>query len=291
MIPCAYCDQPCQPTREHVIPRWYSLTPGELETFNARQPVTHLKGDLMIKDVCSACNGGVLSQLDAYGKNLYDDYFSAPVGLGDVVDVAFDINRLSRWLLKLSFNSGRANGTDLLVLTQYRDAIFGSQPIGPNFFLSCHLIGPSIADEQQKLIRPATPADLAEELMPPEWFRICSMRLPISPITQLVQRQILINSYAFSMIVAPAVAEPSSELHDAVAVFHRTFPSSVELCSDSKSTKLFCNWDHAAQSIEQLYSAYPNRFGYESNDYTKRLLREQAGGTILALTREVGAVG
>ncbi len=154
MIPCAYCEKPCQPTREHIVPRWYSLTPGESETFNARQPITHLKGDLMIKDVCSTCNGGVLSQLDGYGKKLYDNYFSVSVGLGDVVEVTFDIHQLTRWLLKLSFNSGMANGTDMQVLAQYRDVISGRQPIGGNVFLSCHLIGPSIVDDQQKLIRP-----------------------------------------------------------------------------------------------------------------------------------------
>lgn len=287
MISCAYCDAFCQPTREHIVPRWYSVTPGDSESFNARQPFTHLKGDLMVKDVCASCNGGVLSKLDAYGKKLYDEIFSVTARYGDVQEVSFDVIQLSRWLLKLSFNSGRANGTDLPVLKQYRDVILGKESIGQNFFLACHLIGPSIADENQKLIRPATDDDPKEKVIHPHWFRICQLRLPLSPITQIVQRQVLINSYSFSIIVAPRAEEQSAELRNAIAEFRNLFPSGVELKPDAKCSTIYCNWDHAAQSIGQLYNAFPNRFGYESNDYTKRLLREQKGGTILALTRDI----
>jgi hypothetical protein len=286
MISCAYCDAFCQPTREHIVPRWYSLTLGNLATFNARQPFTQLKGDLMVKDVCASCNGGVLSKLDAYGKKLYDEIFSVTARYGDVKEVSFDVIQLSRWILKLSFNSGRANGTDLPVLKQYRDAILGKESIGQNFFIACHLIGPSIADENQKLIRPATDDDPEEGVIHPHWFRICQLRLPLSPITQIVQRQILINSYSFSIIAAPRSEEQSAELRDTIIEFRNLFPSAVELKPAAKHSRLYCNWDHAAQSIGQLYNAFPNRFGYESNDYTKRLLREQNGVTILALTRD-----
>ena len=291
MIPCAYCDERCQPTREHIVPRWYSLTPGDSETFNARQPFTHLKGDLMVKDVCTTCNGGVLSKLDAYGKKLYDEIFSVTSSYGDVTDLSFDVVQLSRWLLKLSFNSGRANGTDLPVLTQYRSAILGKESIGQNFFIACHLIGPSIADETLKLIRPAIDADPKEEVIHPHWFRICHMRLPLSPITQLMQRQILINSYSFSLIAAPRSEEQSTDLQDAIIEFRSLFPSAVELIPDATYARLYCNWDHAAQSIGQLYNGFPSRFGYESNDYLKRLLQEQTRGTILALTRDIVEAG
>lgn len=287
MISCAYCDAFCQPTREHIVPRWYSLTPGDSETFNARQPFTHLKGDLMVKDVCATCNGGVLSRMDAYGKKLYDELFSVTARYGDVTDVSFDVIQLSRWLLKLSFNSGRANGTDLPVLKQYRDAILGKEYLGQNFFIACHLIGPSIADETQNLIRPAIDDDPEDEVIHARWFRICQLRLPLAPITQLVQRQILINSYSFSIIAAPRSEERSTDLQNAIIEFRNLFPSAVELIPDAEYSKLYCNWDHAAQSIGQLYDAFPNRFGYESNDYTKRLLLEQSGGTILALTRDI----
>jgi hypothetical protein len=50
---CVYCGRVCQQTREHVIPDWYNDTPGEAETFSARAPLTHLKGDLIVRDVCA----------------------------------------------------------------------------------------------------------------------------------------------------------------------------------------------------------------------------------------------
>ena len=40
MLNCAYCDMPCQQTREDVIPDWYNGTAGEAEMFSARTPLT-----------------------------------------------------------------------------------------------------------------------------------------------------------------------------------------------------------------------------------------------------------
>jgi hypothetical protein len=111
------------------------------------------------------------------------------------------------------------------------------------------------------------------------------MRLPLSPVTPLVQRQVLINSYAFSIILASDDIAVASEFQYAVEEYRKLFPSAVQLGPGVDRSKLLCTWDHAAQSIEQLHSEFPIRFGYESNDHTKRLLRNQRGATILALTR------
>ncbi len=105
---CAYCDMACKQTREHVIPRWYNDTPGDTETFSARVPLTHLQGDLIVKDVCQSCNGGSLSSLDAYGKELYERYFAFPVYAGETIGFDYDGDRLLRWLLKLSYNTPAA---------------------------------------------------------------------------------------------------------------------------------------------------------------------------------------
>ena len=57
MKPCPYCGKSCKPTREHLIPDWYSHVGSQEghEIFNARRPTKHLRGDVEIKDVC----GGV----------------------------------------------------------------------------------------------------------------------------------------------------------------------------------------------------------------------------------------
>lgn len=100
--------RPAVLTREHVIPDWYCRLPGEDETFSARAPVTHLRGDLIVRDVCRECNGGPLGKLDEYGKRLYERHFADPVYAGEPVTLAADGERLVRWLLKVSFNSARA---------------------------------------------------------------------------------------------------------------------------------------------------------------------------------------
>jgi hypothetical protein len=105
VLNCSYCDTPCQQTREHVIPRWYNDTPGEAETFSARAPLTHLQGDLIVRDVYGNRNNGVLSSLESYCKELYKRYFTAPVYASETVGFHYDGDRLIRWILKLSYNS------------------------------------------------------------------------------------------------------------------------------------------------------------------------------------------
>ncbi len=79
------------------------------------------------------------------------------------------------------------------------------------------------------------------------------MRLPLSPVTPLVQRQVLINSYAFSIIVASDDIAVASEFQRAVEEYRKFFPSAVQLGPGVDKAKLLCTWDHAAQSIEQLH--------------------------------------
>ena len=62
-----------------------------------------------MKDVCDKCNNGRLDSLDAYGKEIYDWYFSSIVYEQETIDISFDADKLLRWLLKPSFNSRRAH--------------------------------------------------------------------------------------------------------------------------------------------------------------------------------------
>jgi hypothetical protein len=62
-----------------------------------------------IKDVCAKCNNVVLSRLDTYGLQLYRDSFSRIFEREQSVCFEYDYDKLLRWLLKLNYNSGRAN--------------------------------------------------------------------------------------------------------------------------------------------------------------------------------------
>lgn len=62
-----------------------------------------------IKDVCADCNNGVLSQLDTYAINLITKYNGKIDENTKKVFLKYDYNKLSRWLLKVCYNSARAN--------------------------------------------------------------------------------------------------------------------------------------------------------------------------------------
>ena len=213
MLNCAYCDILCKPTREHVIPRWYNDTPGGATTFSARAPFTHLQGDLIVKDVCQACNGGVLSALDAYGKELYDRYFASPVYAGDSVEFKYDGNRLIRWFLKLSYNSARAQNADSRVLREYRNVVLGTAPLPDRIRCWLHVVAPTYHYPENSMPRPARREERGDpNVDEPLWFRIGQFRLVSHPGPLLVQRTVVINSYAFTLLIARADAQwPSKE--------------------------------------------------------------------------------
>ncbi|GLO12091.1 hypothetical protein PPUJ20028_06720 [Pseudomonas putida] len=110
---CAYCKQEAPATREHVIPAFIYRFQKQLEAnvigWNevAKKMVG---GEHQVKDVCGACNSGVLSSLDAYGKSfLTSNGFLTQNYSKLYAELTFDYDQLARWLLKISFNSTRTD--------------------------------------------------------------------------------------------------------------------------------------------------------------------------------------
>lgn len=108
---CAYCKQEASATREHVIPafiyRFQKQSEASVIGWNevAKKMVG---GEHQVKDVCETCNGGVLSALDAYGKEfLNSNGFLTQNYTALSADLTYDYDQLARWLLKISFNSTR----------------------------------------------------------------------------------------------------------------------------------------------------------------------------------------
>lgn len=173
MLNCAYCDELHKQTREHVIPRWYNDTPGHAETFSARAPVTHVQGDLIVKDVCEDCNSRILASLDGYGKELFDRYFNTPVYEGETVAFEYDGDRLLRWLLKLSYNSARAQNADVRVLREYRAIVLGLSPFTNRIRCWLHLVTASCFDAASQSIRCAQREEQGQSnVEEPRWFRL-----------------------------------------------------------------------------------------------------------------------
>ena len=289
MLNCAYCDMPCQQTREHVVPRWYNDTPGEAETFSARAPLTHVKGDLIVRDVCTVCNSGVLSSLDGYGKELYERYFATPVYAGEAVTFDYDGDRLLRWLLKLSYNSARAQNADVRVLAEYRKVMLGESPLPDRIRCWLHLVSATCLDDSSKVARPARRDEQGQpNVEEPLWFRICQFRLRDYPALALVQRMVVINSFSFALLIARADAEwPCPEFDQWIKVFNNIYPEAMPILPGMGTLTATTGGDHAVASIAFSLSTYPSRFFEEPNPYVEGVLKGKLGVFLLHVPHEL----
>src|SRR5436190_20485230 len=91
----------------------------------------------------------------AYGKELYNRYFAIPVYAGETITFEYDGDRLLRWLLKLSYNSARAQNADVRVLREYRKVMLGESPLPDRIRCWLHLVSATSIDSEVKVIRPA----------------------------------------------------------------------------------------------------------------------------------------
>lgn len=112
---CAYCKTPLgitghQKTDEHIIPNsLLKLYPEQDISFHNEKKYVDNRG-MTISDVCSACNNGILSELDSYGKALIESTFFTPYEFNDyylVFDISLNTPLFTRWLLKIAYNSIR----------------------------------------------------------------------------------------------------------------------------------------------------------------------------------------
>jgi len=286
-VNCAYCDNPCTPTREHVIPDWYGKTPGESSTFNARSPMKQLSGDILVKDVCPNCNNIVLGALDAYAKELYDRFFASPVYQGETVDFEYDADRLVRWLLKVSYNSGRAQNADVRILRDYRKVMLGEEPITGHVRCWVSLTTPTYFDEKNTP-RPAMPHERGDEnVEEPRWFRITQFRMADHRGDYLVQRLVLINSFRFTILVDRKDSDlPSIEMDTWIAAFSKEYPEAVPILPVGRLA-VGTNHDHYASSVSPLFSHFPSRFLDDPNPLVAQVAAREIGGVGLIITPDM----
>lgn len=260
MIPCAYCDVDCEPTREHVIPQWYIDLHGiqALETFNGRNPVNHTQGPLLVKDVCARCNNQILGELDQYGKAVYDKYCHEPIYLGESCHFDVDSVLLKRWLLKLCFNSGRMHGADTLILSQYREFILGKMESPRPFPVYVHLISPTDFSTDPPTAATRPNGDRVVE--PVRWFRFGQLRVLPSLLTDVVQRQVYIGGLCFTLFVrSPKNPKHFDHVARIIPEFQKIFPQ-ARIVPDSGSVRIQAGNLHALSTMAQHISNFPTRY-------------------------------
>jgi hypothetical protein len=111
---CAYCGKEGK-SKEHIFPSWLIKKTPEYELKFSKIKGQVSPNENVVHDVCEECNNGPLSQLDESCRVLYDSQLSQIVR--GPVKIEYDFTKLTRWLLKVAFNSARKNKADLSSFT------------------------------------------------------------------------------------------------------------------------------------------------------------------------------
>lgn len=122
----------------------YVDTPGQ--DFGAWNEATlsRVGGQHTVKDVCTSCNSGPLSALDAYGKDfLATNGILRPI-LQPTLTLKYEYEKLLRWLAKIIYNSIRASGDYTHPVSGLREFVLtGSNAPGSKYlFIVCELLRP-----------------------------------------------------------------------------------------------------------------------------------------------------
>lgn len=190
---CAFCDQPAPLTREHIWPRCIiERTPSYSARYLGKTE-KFFEGELTVKDVCATCNNGVLSSLDDYICSLYDRQLSRIALRRQPRTVLLDYPLLSRWLLKASYNSARANLSDVAVLKQYAPYILAGTPDPEGFEVRLELVAPS---KNPKYV----PGSSIMQEIPPHSVRCCRIEIPHNPVPDTIVRLVAVNSFYFWLV-------------------------------------------------------------------------------------------
>lgn len=184
---CAYCGKEGSLTKEHIWPLSI-IQRSFIKSMRFSQRANKVfSADLTIADVCALCNNGNLSLLDSYLCKLYDKYFNEFAEKISTITFEYDYNNLLRALLKISFNTARANKnlTDTKLLERHKDFVLNGGEPPENFILFLDLIPPTLNGNEKVYPHSARSGSILFR-MKVDWARI---------------RLVSINSYYFYIII------------------------------------------------------------------------------------------
>lgn len=215
MKSCSYCGKKKPATREHIIPSWYYKyrpSPNDIG-FMERAKGKIVKTELVVRDVCADCNNGELARLDGHARRLFESQLVNYVYSDTAGEIQYDYDQLVRWLLKVSYNSARAHGSDTEILSQYREVILGSAPLPENLVLRVRTIAPTCGADYdiERATRTSTVVDH------PDWFRVGVFRVNEFDSMYWAFRHITINSYCF-LLYAPDLSPASKARTELLAL-------------------------------------------------------------------------
>lgn len=192
---CAYCGQTAKATREEVMPLFLSDNRPSYRTVLDHRRRAVRKGRITpVRDVCSKCNGGILSQLDNYASGLDKTYFRQIVSPKPAVEFRFNFDLLLRWLLKLTYNADRTAPPPYEMRTFVPYILGEASEPPPRTTLLLGLISPSVIPKE------AHSSD-APEVLEPLSCGVGHFNVgPPADADITLGRDVQINSYLFCVI-------------------------------------------------------------------------------------------
>lgn len=202
---CAYCGLPRPLSREHIWPNGF-LRRGRFGLKYSARAGRTFEGDLVVRDVCETCNNGPLGALDGYACELYDSNFRHFPEHFTPVRFAFEYSKLTRWLIKVAFNSARAQGhDDTELLNRYRPVILAegdSCPLYVNVFVA--LVGPGTLEFG---------AGRPNRKIYPEVARSGPIIIPnVDGYQHVSTRMVMINGYFFTLVLSRTPLMPGEDV-------------------------------------------------------------------------------
>jgi hypothetical protein len=274
---CAYCGKPsARPTREHVFPdaldrefRKDGNPPAESYWID-RLEKKMVGGQPTVKDVCPKCNNVVLSKLDSYGLELYKRYFYRIAEAGESVKFDYDYDRLLRWILKLNFNSARANSADDLEdLQKHRWYILGEHKRPVRLALYLTLIFQHAIDDEAEARAIRLGAKISGSHHTPDMLRIGRFTIQDPGWTPLVSRTAIFQSFFFSFFFV-SEKEPAADLARLKKLFSKHQPNAVLVVPERGHLRVGAGMSssdaintHIQKNIIHYAKIYPNLFAEE----------------------------
>jgi hypothetical protein len=245
---CAYCRKAAPLTREHIWPGGIIARAKIINTSYLGKLEKFIDTELTIRDVCAECNNGPLSTLDSYVCDLFDAQFSRPPVRRQARTFIYDYETLLRWLLKISFNTARANESDVEVLSKYADFMLEGGCPPADIQVRLELIHASPNPNW-------TPDSAAMKEIPAVSIRCARIEMPEDPLLGTTLRLVALYGFYFWIAITP----PNTDTF----LLHRGLPGKLLPSNRSKlslyptrgTLELHSDWvrnPRASQSMRDL---------------------------------------
>ncbi|MED4005001.1 hypothetical protein P4629_06250 [Priestia aryabhattai] len=233
---CVYCNNDRKPTKEHVIPDSFirRMDKKTQITWLDKAPSKVIGGDITVKDVCSECNNGTLSKLDDYAVNLITGYNGKINMSTNHLFFKYNFDFLSRWLLKVCYNSARANNSesDINLYKKVIEYILKGEKTDVKF--SIFGLFMDLRHDRKEVIN-YNHFDVNSDFSI-DFFRIAPFTLREIGTYKCALRTIMINSFAFLIVIYGEENEDRiTEIENYIKDSHQNL---VKLNANMKKVKL-----------------------------------------------------